>query len=57
MPTDEQEREMYQGWIGGDATVWCQEGHSPKIVQENGTEYVCPECNATYRIDVVVSKT
>lgn len=46
---------MSRSWIGGDATVWCQDGHDPKIVSENedGTQR-CPECGREYRIEVDV---
>lgn len=41
-------------WMGGDATVWCHDGHDPKIVQEKGDVHICPECSREFAVSVDV---
>jgi len=48
---------MSRTWIGGDATVWCQDGHDPKLVSEDREIHRCPECGREYRIEVTVEPT
>ena len=47
---------MSSSWAGGEATVWCEDGHDGKIVQgDGGTYYECPECGKGYEIEVDVT--
>lgn len=45
-----------QYWMGGDeSTVWCHDGHEPKLVGSLGEDAgVCPVCGNRFEITVEV---
>lgn len=38
-----------------DTTVWCEDGHTPKIVKEDRGVGICPECGNEFDIETEVS--
>lgn len=44
-------------WSSAGATIWCEDGHDPKMVKKvAGTLHKCPlsTCDAYYRVEVEV---
>lgn len=39
-------------YTNGGVTIWCQDGHDPKLLQGEGTIQTCPECGFVYRVSV-----
>jgi len=40
--------------MNGGATVWCKDGHDPKLISGTGQTQSCPECGMVYIVKVEV---
>lgn len=38
------------------STVWCEDGHDPKTVEQDRGVGICPECGAEYSITLEVEQ-
>lgn len=42
-------------FMNGGATVWCDDGHDPKLINGDGEVQTCPECGMAYRVELEVT--
>lgn len=47
---------MSDSYINGGVTVWCEDGHDPKLLQGERTVQECPECGMMYYVKSSVRK-